>query len=189
MTKSEVKTAVNGELKSKGFTNKVVKVTDEGANTVLNFEKPVDRDLQQCLQDRYLNGVTVKEFNKVYINTPNQQNKRINIFRLAKHNFQAMLTRQEEIDVPYVSKHTVEFHSAKLWKDCTYVGPHASMKVGNLARFTDDQYYFISPCVWAPSHEIDRTMYKAIPREYVDEVAGMLEVNLENGHYLFTRTL
>lgn len=79
MTTTSFKQGIQNELNVEGLSrgNKIVKVEDVHANTIMRFESAVDSETLKFLDNRFLSGVRLSSDDSiVVINTPNESNKK-----------------------------------------------------------------------------------------------------------------
>lgn len=78
MTKNQFKKGLQSEMNagSISFRNPIVKVFENvSLHTVIEFTYPIDDGAKEWLQNRFANGVTFLNDNKVSVNFPTENNK------------------------------------------------------------------------------------------------------------------
>jgi len=74
MKAEDLQTAIQKELTSNGFGNKLANVTEDNElHTVLEFSQPVTTELFQWLNSRFMYGVTMYDQLTIKLNHPNEK--------------------------------------------------------------------------------------------------------------------
>lgn len=110
----------------------------------------------------------------------------VNVFLKREGYWDAYITTLDEIDKPYHRKVTLELFPAQVWKDGTFVGPAGSCGISDLGRYDDRHWYYVN-LLWRKDKADDSELFFALDKDFVKE--EITEKTLENGMYLFTRSI